>query len=364
MTDALHIILRIGVAVLGILLTLRTIVSVIRTLVLARSARDRITSIVFRSVRRIFDLRAKTANTYEQRDAVLAFYAPVSLLLMPVVWLTLITLGYALVFWALGTDSPYDAFTLSGSSLLTLGFERADGVVNMVLIFSEATIGLIVIALLISYLPSMYGAFARRETAVTMLEVRAGLPPSAVGMISRQYRIRGLDYLVELWEEWEKWFADLQESHTSLAPLVFFRSIDPHLSWVTASGAILDSASMYESMLDMPSSPQAALCIRAGYLALRAIADFFNIPYNPDPAPDDPISISRVEFDEAYEQLAAGGVPLRPNRDQAWKDFVGWRVNYDRVLLALAALTMAPYAPWSSDRSLPRSFRGFIRKNG
>ncbi|HVU10472.1 MAG TPA: hypothetical protein VHD90_04305, partial [Phototrophicaceae bacterium] len=103
-----------------------------------------------------------------------------------------------------------------------------------------------------------------------------------------------------------------------------------------------------------PNTPQAQLMIRAGYVALRRIADYFAIDYDPEPAPDDLISISRQEFEAVYEQLEANGVPLRPDRDQAWRDFNGWRINYDRVLLALAALTMAPYALWVSDRSLPR----------
>ena len=74
--------------------------------------------------------------------------------------------------------------------------------------------------------------------------------------------------------------------------------------------------------------------------------------FDPDPEPDDPISIARSEFNDAYEQLGGYGVPVRPDRERAWHDFAGWRVNYDSVLLALAGLTMAPYAPWSSDRSL------------
>lgn len=89
------------------------------------------------------------------------------------------------------------------------------------------------------------------------------------------------------------------------------------------------------------------------YLCLREIADFFAIPHNPHPRPDDPISISRAEFEAALDELAAEGVPLKPDRDQAWHDFAGWRVNYDTILRALAGLVMAPPAMWSSDRARP-----------
>jgi len=91
--------------------------------------------------------------------------------------------------------------------------------------------------------------------------------------------------------------------------------------------------------------------VRAGYLALRRIAEFFGIPFDADPSPDGPVSVARDEFDEAYDRLAKAGIALTPDKDKAWKSFVGWRVNYDTVLVTLAGLVMAPYAPWSSDRS-------------
>jgi hypothetical protein len=106
------------------------------------------------------------------------------------------------------------------------------------------------------------------------------------------------------------------------------------------------------SAVDRPTDPRAAYCIRAGYLSLRRIASFFRIPFNPQPTADDPISIGRNEFDDACRALASQGIPIRADRELAWRDFSGWRVNYDTVLVALAGLTMAPYAPWSSDRSI------------
>ncbi|VAW42676.1 hypothetical protein MNBD_CHLOROFLEXI01-4545 [hydrothermal vent metagenome] len=84
---------------------------------------------------------------------------------------------------------------------------------------------------------------------------------------------------------------------------------------------------------------------------MRQIADFFNLPHEANPTSEMTISISRYEFDQACDELAAQNVPLRPDREQAWQNFSGWRVNYDDVLLALATLTTAPYAPWISDRS-------------
>ena len=155
----------------------------------------------------------------------------------------------------------------------------------------------------------------------------------------------------------------MDESHTSLAPLSFFRSPEPDRSWVTAAGAVLDGASLYLSAVEGPFNPRAAICIRTGFLAMRHIANFFRFEYDPDPAPDDPISISRQEFDEVCDDLEAQGVPLKQDRGRAWRDFNGWRVNYDAVLLQLAALTMAPYATWSSDRSAIRMTAQLKRLN-
>jgi hypothetical protein len=218
------------------------------------------------------------------------------------------------------------------------------------LAFSEAAVGLLLLALLIAYLPTMYTAFSRREAAVNLLDVRAGSPHSALVMLERYQRLGRLDRLQDLWVSWEGWFAELEESHTSLAALVFFRSPKPNRHWVTASGAVLDAAALTASTLDIPRNAQVDLCLRAGYLALREIALFFRIPFDSDPGPDDPISITREEFEQAYDRLAAAGLPLKPDRSQAWRDFAGWRINYDTVLLDLADLTMAPPdVPWSTD---------------
>jgi hypothetical protein len=181
--------------------------------------------------------------------------------------------------------------------------------------------------------------------------VRAGEPPSAIEMILRYNRIHVLDRMSEVWQEWENWFADIEESHTSLQPLVFFRSPRGDRSWVNAAGAVLDAAALTRSAIDIPADPQADLCIRAGFLALRHIADLFDIQYNPNPRfPDEPISITQTEFEEACKRLVDAGIPLKTDLQQAWYDFAGWRVNYDKVLLALAQITMAPKAAWISDR--------------
>ncbi len=337
---------------LGLALAVATALSAVKTVVLPRGVPDQLTRTVFLAVRYVFDLLLRWATGYSQRDRIMAFYAPIALLTLLPAWLTLMLIGFTGMFWAAGMPNWYEAFRASGSSLLTLGFEPLNNAAETAVAFAEATTGLILIALLIAYLPSIYAAFQRREAAVNLLEVRAGKPPSAVEMIERFHRIHGLDRLTEQWQTWEAWFADVEESHTSLAALVFFRSPRPDHSWVTAAGAVLDAAALTSSSVDAPPTAEAALCIRAGFLALRRISDTFGVAYHPDPHyPDQPISVRRAEFDAALDRLAAAGVPLKSDREQAWNDFAGWRVNYDPVLLALCSITMAPPAPWSSDRA-------------
>jgi hypothetical protein len=170
-------------------------------------------------------------------------------------------------------------------------------------------------------------------------------------MLLRFHRNQGLEKLADYWKVWEAWFADIEESHTTLPALVFFRSPRGENSWVTAAGAVLDAAAITLSAVEIPYEVSAALCIRAGFLSFRRIANYFDIPNPQDPHyPKDSICVNRAEFDSVLDQLDAAGLPLKPDREQAWRDFAGWRVNYDRSLILLCGLVMAPKAPWSGDR--------------
>jgi hypothetical protein len=353
MGDVAMTVLSVVVFAAGAAMVAATTLSAVQTLVVPRATPMLLTRWVFRGVRTVFNIRSKRAKDYEAMDRAMSVYAPISLLTLVVAWLVIIGAGYVLMFLAFGVHPLRQTFILSGSSLFTLGFAVPKDLPTTALAFSEASFGIGMIALLLSYLPSIYGSFSRREAAVAGLDVRAGSPPSAAELLIRYTFIEGLDHLDEVWPAWESWFTDIEETHTSIPAIAFFRSPDPARSWVTAAGAILDAASITASTLDRPRPVEAQLCIRAGYIALRKICEVFGIPYHPDPHwPDQAISIDKSEFEEVYEQLKQQGVPVRPDREQAWRDFAGWRVNYDSVVLALAALTVAPPAKWSSDRSL------------
>ncbi|MEV0055919.1 hypothetical protein AB0H34_36165 [Saccharopolyspora shandongensis] len=340
------------VGLAGVACVVVTLLSAVQTVVVPRATPVRITRWVFLGMDAIFSPLGGGGD-YRRQDRVRALYAPLSLLALPAMWLVLVLAGYTAMFWAVGVRGWRAAFLESGSSLFTLGFSAPVNALTALLVFSEAALGLVLLALLISYLPSIYGSFSRREVMVTDLETQAGSPPFAATLLERLARIGGLDDLEWFWRDWARWFADIEETHTTSPSLVHFRSPQPDRSWITAAGAVLDTAALILSTVDVPRQPAAELCIRSGYVALRRIGDFFGMPYDPDPAPDDPISIERAEYDAVCQRLVEAGAPIKPDREQTWRDFAGWRVNYDTVLLRFAWLCRAPSAPWSADRAIP-----------
>jgi hypothetical protein len=348
----------LGVALVGLVID-----SALRTFVLPRGATPIVSRATFIGLRAVFNTIARAARSYDGRDSVMALYGPVGLLLLPVVWILMVLGAYTAMFHALGVEGFERAFEMSGSSLFTLGFVRPPDLATNALAFAEAATGLGLLSLLIAYLPTIYSSFSRREVRVAQLEVRAGRPPAGVNVLVRAQQMERFHLLDDFWRTWQEWFTEIEETHVSIGVLSFFRSPVGHRSWLTASGAVLDAASLRLAAVDLPFDPEAGFCVRAGFFALRAIADYFGFTYDPDPHPGDAISITRDEFEEACETLVAAGLPVRSDRDAAWFDFTGWRVNYDVPLLALAGFVMVPYAPWSSDRSL-RYRRARMRAGG
>ncbi len=351
MSSVVEGLFRVLAALGGAYLVGSTFMSAVRTVVLPRAGSQRLTRLVFISMRYIFEFRAHPNRAFEDRDRILQLWAPLALIMLPFMWIFATIIGFTGIQWAISGDTLRDALLRSGSSQLTLGVTFKGALPNALASFVQASIGLILSALLISYLPSIYGAYQRRETLVGLLESRAGMPPSAFQTLVRYQRVGFIDEIdTDLFEKWEQWFVEMEESHMSFAALVFFRSPRPERSWITAAGCVLDTASILLSCVDRPFSGRTALCLRSGFLSLRRLSDYFSIPHNPDPSSSDSISVTRQEFDLMCEELLTAGLPLKTNRDQMWADFQGWRVNYDETLVGLAKLIVAPPGVWSSDR--------------
>ncbi len=337
----------------GALIALGTLLAAIQTVVVPRAERSLLIRFVYVGMGLLFAMFARRRKSYEAKDAVLARYAPTTLMLLPMVWASGVIYGFSLMFWALDVRPYREALVLSGWSLTTLGYLVATDLFTLVLAVAEALIGLGIVALLISFLPLMHSAFSTRESAVARLEIRAGTPPTPEAMIILAHETGGLENMEETWTEWEHWFIHIEETHQTYPALAFFRSVRSDRSWVTAAGCILDTAAIMLSTVAVPHSPAAPFMIRAGYVALRNIADFFAIDYDPDPLAIAPITVRRHEFYKTYEALRSAGVPVVEDRDRAWREFAGWRVNYDNCLVGLASITSAPPGKWSSDRPSP-----------
>ncbi|SDY42450.1 hypothetical protein [Hymenobacter psychrophilus] len=328
----------------GILLILITVLSAVRTLVLPRNENVLINSWIFTGLRFVFDTVAALGRTYAQRDRVMALYAPIGLVALPIVWLAMLSVAYTGIFWALGEGNIDRCFRISNSSLLTLGSEEPSRNLwaNM-MSYSEAMLGLLLLTLLLSYLPTMYQAFSRREIAVSRLQLRAGSEASALELVLWMNRTGSLGDDRTQWQDWEQWFVEIEESHTSLPILSFFRSPQPGRSWVTASGLILDAAALIASSVQQPRDPHLTLCFKAGCIAVNRVARFFHYE-EPAPEPNAPAShlpTPEAGFQESYQSLREAGIPVN-DEAAAWEQYHHLKARYSGAIAFLSKLIMAP----------------------
>ncbi|HVF53545.1 MAG TPA: hypothetical protein VNC78_08040 [Actinomycetota bacterium] len=337
--------------VFGLALVIVTAGSLMRTLVVPRGVSSRLSVFVSRRVvRRTFLWISDRTESYAIKDRILALSAPMALVVVLIVWLLLFLLGFAMILWPLTGLSFAASLRESGSSMLTLGFAGQDSVLPTIVYFLAAVTGLIVIALQIAYLPTLYGAFNRRETLVTMLQSRAGAPAWGPEILARHNTVGLLDNLRHFYGDWEQWSADVAESHSTYPVLVWFRSPHPLRSWIVGLIAVLDSAALYQSVCPSTAPPETRLCIRMGFVCLRTIADAIKMPYDPDPFPDEPIELTYEEFLGGVHRLEAAHFPMERTPEEAWPHFKGWRVNYESIAYRLANSVVAPPGPWTGTR--------------
>ena len=343
-------------AVFGGLLVLTAWASIIGTVVVPRPFTSWLTRWVDVSVNKVFRLVARRISDYRQRDRVLAAQAAAILGAQLVAWLGIAFLGFALLLWPFDREGITSAFTSAGSSMFTLGFEVPISAVPAAIVFIAAATGLVIVALQIAYLPALYAAFNRRETEVALLNARAGVPSWGPELLARTHYALGsgvssIDTLPDLYSPWERWAADVAESHSTYLPLVRFRSPRPLSSWVTALLAVLDSAALM-LVLSPKSAPvvSARLCLRGGFLCFGQVARAMGIdvPEEPDVAAG--IQLTYKEFLDGVERMRKVDFPIEVDPEEAWPEFVGWRVNYEQAAYAVADSVNAVPAMWSGPR--------------
>jgi hypothetical protein len=349
---------RIVAAVIGALLVLTAAASVTGTLIVSRSFSSRLTRWVDWAVVRAYDLAIRS-DDFRRRDRLLATQAAVVLIAQLATWLVVAYVGFALLLWPFATRGVVSAFIDAGSSLFTLGFAVPSGAAPAVIVFLAAAVGLVILTLQIAYLPTLYAAFNRRETEVALLNSRAGVPSWGPELLARTHYALGtdtstLDTMPDLYAQWERWAADVAESHTTYLPLVRFRSPQPMSSWVTALLAVLDSAALFLA-LSPKAAPEvpARLCLRSGFLCFNRIARAMGIDIPEEADPETGVSLTYGEFLEAVTRMREVDFPIEREPAQAWTDFIGWRVNYEQAAYGIAAAVHAVPAKWSGPRKHP-----------
>jgi hypothetical protein len=347
-------------AACGALLVISTWHSVVVTLIVPRQVGSWLTRGVDWGVSAVYRLATRSVAGYRKRDGILATQAAAILLTQLVGWLGFAFIGFTLLLWPFGGAGLGSAFAHAGSSLFTLGFSEPSGTAPTAIVFIAAATGLVLVALQIGYLPTLYAAFNRRETEVALLNARAGIPSWGPELLARTYYALGsvstLDTLPDLYSRWERWAADVAESHTTYLPLVRFRSPLGMSSWVTSLLAVLDSAALILTLApeEAPIVP-ARLCLRGGFQCFGRIARAMGLIVPEEADPNAGITLTYEEFLDAISRMHKVGFQITRDPADAWPEFVGWRVNYEKAAYAIAEAVDAVPALWSGPRRHPET---------
>jgi len=274
---------------------LAVFVDAFQTIILPRRAtgRFRITRMFFIATWTPWTAIGGRMKDAKAREQLYSAYGPLSLILLLLLWALLLILGFGLFYFALGT--PFSdvmgaqtaaglskfrtALYVSGTTLFTLGLGDVvpHSLAARTLIILESGVGLGFVALVIGYLPVLYQTFSRREVSIALLDARAGSPPTAAELLRRHGFEGGEEALIELLTEWERWSAEILESHISYPILCYYRSQHDTQSWLSALVAILDTCSLLISVIEGPASRQAQLTFVMARHALTDLGNVFHV---------------------------------------------------------------------------------------
>ncbi len=342
-------------AILGIMIIALVLWEAFETIILPRRVqrRWRITRFFYQSTWFPFRGLARRIRKRQLRDSVLAMFGPASLLALFIFWAIGIIAGYALLEFALrlpltlnnGLRSGFTAFLyLTGSTFFTLslGDVAPGSPLARFITVVEAGNGLAFLAVVISYLPTLYSSFSEREINISLLDARAGSPASACELLRRHALFGDFDKLNDLLKDWENWSAALMESHISYPVLCYFRSQHTNQSWVAALTAVLDSSALAMTGIEGLSPWQARLTFAMCRHALVDIAQVFHRA----PVPLESDRLPPAEFTKLRDELAAAHVNLNadPNACTTLKLL---RDMYEPYAFALSEFLLMPLPPWT-----------------
>ncbi|HEV7891871.1 MAG TPA: potassium channel family protein [Pyrinomonadaceae bacterium] len=328
------------------------------TIVLPRrvTRRLRLTSAFYRSTWRPIAAVAGRFKPGRKRDRYLSYYGPLSLILLIIVWAVGLVTGFALLQWAvhspLQTPEHLEHFGaylyMSGVTFFTLGFGDVFPLANTgrTLAVVEAGTGFGFLAVVIGYLPVLYQSFSRREVTISMLDARAGTPPTAVELLRRYSEAGRLDKLSELLQEWERWAADLLESHLSYPVLCYYRSQHDNQSWLASLTCVLDTCALVLVGVDGAHAWQARLTFAMARHAVVDISQIFNtrpVSFERERMPDEDLAGLRAF-------LSRSGISLRAGSD-ADDQLRSLRRLYEPYVNGLSCHLLIPLPPWLPEKA-------------
>jgi hypothetical protein len=328
------------------------------TIVLPRrvTRKIRLTSAYYRATWRPWRDLSLLVRKKKRRETFLSIYGPLSLIVLIMLWAVGLVFAFAMLHWSmasrLNVATDADAFStylyMSGTTLFTLGFGDVTplGHAGRLLAVLEAGMGFGVLAIVIGYLPVLYQAFSRRESNISLLDARAGTPPTAAELLRRHGRNNGTDELVELLKDWERWAADLMESHLSYPVLCFFRSQHDNQSWLASLTTVLDSCALVMVGVDGVPVWQAQLTFA---MARHAVVDLAQI-FNSSPAAWDDSRLPSDALARLRAGLASDGVSLRDG-DESEVKLASLRKMYEPYVMTLASHLAMPLPPWVDARN-------------
>ncbi|HEY3037838.1 MAG TPA: potassium channel family protein [Pyrinomonadaceae bacterium] len=347
--------MRVLAVIPGLALIVVILWDAFETIILPRrvTRRLRLTSVFYRTMWTLCSSLVRAMRNRKRRDKYLGTFGPLSLLFLLAMWALGLILGYAIVHWGLETKLNLPDETgrfatylyISGETFFTLGYGdivpqlplgRAIAVI-------EAANGFGLLAIVIGYLPVLYGAFSRREVDIALLDARAGSPSSAAEMLRRHGENGHLHDLNEVLHEWEHWSAELLESHLSYPVLCYFRSQHDNQSWLGSMTTILDTCALVLVGVGDTPTWQAKLTFAMARHAVVDLAQIFRV------APTSPefyaCRLNPGDLERIREILANNGMHLQDG-EEAKQKLSELRAMYEPYVCALSEMLLMPLPPW------------------
>jgi hypothetical protein len=341
----------------GIALIMLVLWEGFETIIMPRrvTRRFRLTRIFYRSTWIPWAKMVKAWVPAGQRETLLSFFGPLSLLFLLTFWAGGLITGFALLHWATGSavltqdgsSGLLTALYMSGTTFFTLGLGDAvpRGTTGRFLVVTESGLGFAFLALVIAYLPALNQSFARREVNISLLDARAGSPPTAAEMLRRHGHERGMEALRQLLHEWERWSAEFLEGHLSFPVLAYFRSQHDNQSWLAALTAILDTCALVMAGVEGACERQAELTFA---MARHALVDL-SLVFRRRPQKMKPNRLPPEKLAELRDTLAAAGIKLHGGEDADLK-LTELRALYEPYLHALASYFRVSIPPWVAEK--------------